>query len=203
MRPDDQSEWRRRLRAGERVRVSGAPMFWVVLAWLNLGSLCLLALLFARLAVPSSPLLRLWPSDTTDLVVYIVFGVLWLGISGSVWRGLFLSGVHFRGRSFEYDSWWGRHHTIDYSRIASLSWGRRYRTVTRWGLRVCRRVEGGGLAWLSLGSEHGWRTGLAEAVREEIIARAGLRAQEEELPGRGGIDDALWIADEYSRNALP
>jgi hypothetical protein len=203
MRPDDHPGWRRRLRAGERVRVLGAPKFWVLLGLLTLGSLYVVALLFARLVAPLSPLTRLLPSDTGGLIACGIFSLFWLGLSAYLWRGLFLSGVRFRGLSLEYDNWLGRTHKAEYARIVAVSWGSRYRTTSKWALRVCHRTGGGGLAWLDLETHYGWRTGLAEAVRDEIIARAGLRAVEKESPDQPVIDDSVWIADGYSRDALP
>jgi hypothetical protein len=127
----------------------------------------------------------------------------WLVVTAVLWRGLFLSGVRFHHTRLDYYGWSGKCHSVGYAQIAAVSWRYHHKAVGKWQLSLCRAVEGGGLGWFSLRNENGWRVGLAEAVRDEIVERAGLRALEKEPLPTTLYNDSLWLAEGHSHEDLP
>jgi hypothetical protein len=161
--------WRSRLQAGERVKVIGSQVFYVLAI---LGSIVLLAMTVAAfLALPKD----MW--------------ILCLGpiiLVSALWTDVLWSAIQFSDTSLTIWKPFARAHRVNFAYIMALTWTYSY------GYRTRKGDESGlpGGTWrmhlrllasdsnkpvlLHLGKAGDWRRGLAEAVSQEIVDRCKL-----------------------------
>ena len=179
------------LRAGARVRPFGRR-FHVFLGWMTLHGLVFLAAGIAAVFYlgPSSD----W-KDASAGERYLFGGfatALGIGLLTYTWGTKLHVAVEVSASGLAYWDWRNRLHEVRWDEVTRVDWHRAYRRICKWHLSLRylprysleRRTRG-----LRLPTADGWRPEIAEALRDEIVARSGLRLAEGD-PDKEG--DKVW-----------
>ena len=189
--------WSERLQAGERIRLFGSGDFYALLVFATV-TVGIIALVWRGVIQYSSygRMDKLPFSDAAAKVLFSSFVAAWVFIClRYIWGNLVFGAIRFAEPHFDFWDWRGRLRRVEFANILALTCQYADRTVSKWKMWVCYFVPGYAerTRWLNLESEIGWRRGLNQAVKAEIVRRSGLtelRSLEEARLGK----DSVWIS---------
>ena len=176
---------------GQRVRPLGLR-FHVFLGVLTLGGLAFLvgSIVFVLDLAPSPE----W--EDAPRLARLAFGLFSVGIASyllvSLWGTKLHVAVRLTTDVLAYWDWRNRVHEVGWDEVTRVDWDRAYKRICKWHLTLQylprysleRRTR-----WLRLPTADGWRPEIAEALRDEIVARSGLQLVEGDPDQEG---DRVW-----------
>jgi len=192
--PSDGDSPAAHLRAGERIRPTGA-------AW---GVACLLLLLFGVAVGFATAVSALAAGDLSGWISIVGrLAAAAIGPAVLVWLGpacltRLRGAVQLSPEALTYWDWRGREHRVGWEQMCGIMWEQpwRSRILAEWKLALCYRDAGpGGEPRLAIvfDAAGGWRVEVAEALRDEIVTRSGLQLAEGDADDDG---DKVWRRSE-------
>ncbi|NIM06029.1 MAG: hypothetical protein GTO55_07010 [Armatimonadetes bacterium] len=182
-----QSEWRRRLQAGERIYLYRQPVYFVLAALLIAGSIAFCVwFIFPLLTGGPS---RIAPGKTLASILFpIVFTAIWLLITAFMVGTVRFASVRFEPGGLKLWNWRKRQQQVDFADVVAMSSHYKYsqKGGGHWVVAILHLTPGmrGGSSWSILYVAS--RKEIAEVFADEIADRCQLT---ESRPKSDGDED--------------